>query len=73
MLEHLLDEVVPDEALALQAALHVGEDEQDRVDGAVADRAAELIGVHEPRSSDSADVIAANSSSGAEDTRWWRE
>ena len=73
VLEHLLDEVVADEALALEAALHVGEDEQDRVDGAVADRAAELIGVHAPRSSDSAEVIASNSSSGAVDTRWWRE
>jgi hypothetical protein len=32
-----------------------------------------LIGGHAPRSSDSAELIASNSSSGAEDTRWWRE
>ena len=68
MLEHLLDEVLADEALALQTALHVREDEQDRVDRAVADARAQLLDVH-PLSSDSADVIAANSSSGAEETR----
>src|SRR5215213_7537944 len=73
VLEHLLDEVLADEPLALQAALHVGEDEEDRVDGAIADRAAELIGGHAPRSSDSAELIASNSFSGAEDTWWWRE
>ena len=46
MVEHVLDEVLADEALALQPALHVGEDEQDRVDRVVADGPAELVGVH---------------------------
>ena len=68
MREHLLDEVLADEALALETALHVREDEQDRVDRAVADGPLQLFDVH-PLSSDSADVIAANSSSGAEETR----
>ena len=68
MLDHLLDEVLADQALALETALHVREDEQDRVDRAFADGPAQLFGVH-PLSSDSAEVIAANSSSGAEETR----
>ena len=69
MLHHLLDEVLAHEALALETALHVREDEQDRVDRAFADGPAQLFGGHQPLSSDSAEVIAANSSSGAEETR----
>ena len=68
MLEHLLDEVLADEALALEAALHVREDEQDGVDRAVLDGSLQLFDVH-PFSSDSALVIASNSSSGADETR----
>ena len=73
MREHVLDEVVADQPLALQPALHVAEGEDDGVDGAVGDGAAQLVGGHAPASSLSASCTAANSSSGAEATRWWRE
>ncbi len=69
MLDHLLEEVVGDQALALQPALHVAEAEQDRVDRAVGDRLAQLVQGHLPASSRSALSIAANSSSGADPTR----
>ena len=43
MLDDLVEEVLRDEPLALQAALHVGQREQDRVDPLALDRGAELV------------------------------
>jgi hypothetical protein len=68
VLEHLLDEVVPDQALALEAALHVGEAEEDGVDRPLGNGLPELVDRHEA-SSASALAIASNSSSGADATR----
>ena len=74
VLDHVLHEVRADQPLALQAALHVGEDEEDGVDRPLVDRLAQLVERHQwPASSASALSIAANSSSGAAPTRWWRE
>ena len=73
MRDHVVDEVLADEALALEPALHVAEAEQDRVDRAVRHGLAEFVERHAPASSRSALSIASNSSSGADATRWWRE
>ena len=73
MRDHVLDEVLADEALALEPALHVAEAEQHGVDRAVGHGLAQLVDVHAPASSRSALSIASNSSSGADATRWWRE
>ena len=75
MLDDVVDEVRAHQPLALQTPLHVGEDEEDGVDRPLVDRLAQLVERHqcEPASSASACSIAANSSSGAAATRWWRE
>jgi hypothetical protein len=73
VVDDLVEEVAGHEALALQPALHVGHAEQDGVDRAVLDGLGQLLERHDPASSFSDASMAANSSSGAEATRWCRE
>ncbi len=80
--QHLVQEVLGAAPLALQASLHVGHGHDHGVDRAVVDQRAQLLQGEQTgtpalvgaghRRSFPASATAANSSSGALETRWWR-